>query len=143
MTIRNVVAIILAAIAFSLWGYIWYATVFDDVWQSLIGNSEQDLIALAAARGQWQNFFVIFISLVQAAGLFAVLRLTRSKTFLQYIGVSVLLSTLIVLPALGNATLFAGTPTRLLLLDYGHFLCGYVGMAFVIFLIGHKKTALK
>ena len=64
MTIRNVVAIILAAIAFSLWGYIWYATVFDDVWQSLIGNSEQDLIALAAARGQWQNFFVIFISLV-------------------------------------------------------------------------------
>ena len=143
MTIRNVVAIILAAIAFSLWGYIWYATIFDDVWQSLIGRSEQDLIALAAVRGQWQNFFVIFISLVQAAGLFAVLRLTRAKTFLQYIGVSVLLSTLIVLPALGNATLFAGTPTRLLLLDYGHFLCGYAGMAFVIFLIGHKKTALK
>ena len=141
--IRNIIAIILAAIAFSLWGYIWYATVFDDVWQSLIGNSEQDLIALAAARGQWQNFFVIFISLLQAVGLFAVLRLTRAKTFLQYIGVSVLLSTLIVLPALGNATLFAGTPTRLLLLDYGHFLCGYVGMAFVIFLIGHKKTALK
>ena len=141
--LRTALAINFAALAFSLWGYIWYATIFDDVWQSLIGNSEQDLIALAAARGQLQNFFVIFISLIQAAGLFAVLRLARAKTFIHHIGISALLSTLIVLPALGNATLFAGTPTQLLILDYGHFLCGYAGMAFVIFLIGHKKTALK
>lgn len=132
---RNLLAIILATIAFSLWGYIWYATVFDDIWQSLIARSETELIDMAVTRGHWQSFFVIFISLVQALGLYAVLRLTRAKTFLHHIGVSVLLSTLIVLPALGNATLFAGTPTQLLLLDYGHFLCGYAGMAFVIFLI--------
>ena len=140
---RNLLAIILATIAFSLWGFIWYATVFDDVWQSLIARSESELIDMAVARGQWQNFFVIFISLVQAFGIFAVLRLTRAKTFLHHIGVSILLSTLIVLPALGNSTFFAGTPTRLLILDYGHFLCGYAGMAFVFFLIARpiKKAS--
>ena len=132
---RNLLAICLATIAFTLWGYIWYATVFDDVWQSLIGRSEGELIDMAVARGQWQNFFTVFISLVQALGIYIALRLTRAQTFLHHIGVSILLSTLIVLPALGNATLFAGTPVQLLILDYGHFLCGYAGMAFVIFLV--------
>jgi len=37
---RDLLAIILATIAFSLWGFVWYATVFDDVWQGLIGRSE-------------------------------------------------------------------------------------------------------
>ena len=91
---------------------------------------------MAIARGQWQNFFTVFISLLQALGLYISLRLAKVKTFWQYIGVSILLTTLIVLPALGNATLFAGTPTQLLILDYGHFLCGYAGMAFIMFLIG-------
>ena len=48
---RNILAIILATLAFTLWGYIWYATVFDDVWQSLISRSETELIEMAVARG--------------------------------------------------------------------------------------------
>ena len=45
--LRKILAIVLATLAFSLWGYIWYATVFDDVWQSLIGRSEAELITMA------------------------------------------------------------------------------------------------
>jgi len=103
---RDILAIILASIAFSLWGYIWYATVFDDVWQSLIGRSEQDLINLSRARGPIQNFFVMFISLLQALAIYGVLKWVKASSFWHYMGVSLLLSTLVVLPSIGNTTLF-------------------------------------
>ena len=134
---RSIIAIVLATLAFSLWGYIWYATVFDDVWQALIGKSETELLNLAIARGHTQSVFVIVISFVQALAIFAVLRWVKAKTFMQYMGVSLLLSTLVVLPSIGNATLFVGTPVGLLLLDYGHFLFGYAGIALVFFIIDH------
>ncbi len=135
MSKRDGVAIILAALAFSLWGYGWYATLFDDVWQSLIGRSEQELIDMTVARGQIQNILVIVISLVQATGLWALIKVTRAKTLFQHIGLGALVATLIVMPALGNATLFAGTPLALLILDYGHFLLGYMGIALTLFLV--------
>jgi len=138
--LRTALAIILATLAFSLWGFIWYATVFDDVWQSLIFRSEQSLIDMAIARGHWNDVFVIFISLVQALGIWAALKFTRARKFWHYMAVSFGLSSLIVLPALGNATLFAGTPVKLLILDYGHFACGYAGMALVMFLIARPQT---
>ena len=134
---RSIIAIVLATLAFSIWGYIWYATVFDDVWQALIGKSETELLNLAIARGHAQSVFVIVISFVQALAIFAVLRWVKAKTFMQYMGVSLLLSTLVVLPSIGNATLFVGTPVGLLLLDYGHFLFGYAGIALVFFIIDH------
>ena len=134
---RSIIAIILATLAFSLWGYIWYATVFDDIWQGLIGKSEAELLNLAIVRGHIQSVFVIVISFVQALAIFAVLRWVKAKTFMQYMGVSLLLSTLVVLPSIGNATLFVGTPVGLLLLDYGHFLFGYAGIALVFFIIDH------
>ena len=132
---RDLFAIILATLAFSLWGYVWYATVFDDIWQSLIGRSEAELIELAAARGQLQNLFTLVISFVQVMGIFIISKWIKAKSFIQYMGLSFVLSSLIVLPSLGNATLFAGTPTTLLVLDYGHFILGYAGIAFVFFII--------
>lgn len=137
---RDLLAIILATLAFSLWGYVWYATVFDDVWQSLIARSEAELIEMAAARGGLQTLFTYVISLVQVIGLLILSKWVKARTFTQYIGLSLLLSTLIVMPSLGNATLFAGTPTKLLILDYGHFMLGYAGIAFVFFLICRPKT---
>ena len=132
---RNILAIILATLAFTLWGYIWYATVFDDVWQSLISRSETELIEMAVARGRIQDVFTVLISLVQVLGIYAALKWVKARTFIHYIGVSLLLSTLLVMPALGNATLFAGTPLGLLVLDYGHFVFGYAGIALVFFLL--------
>ena len=132
---RNILAIILATLAFTLWGYIWYATVFDDVWQSLISRSETELIEMAVARGRIQDVFTVVISLVQVLGIYAALKWVKARTFIHYIGLSLLLSTLVVMPALGNATLFAGTPVGLLVLDYGHFVFGYAGIALVFFLL--------
>ncbi len=138
---RKILAICLATLAFSLWGYIWYATIFDDIWQGLINRSEADLIALAVARGSLQNVLTLLISLIQVLGIYTVLYWSKASTFLQHIGTALILAVLIVLPALGNATLFAGTPFMLLLVDFAHFSLGYAGIAFVFYLILPKPAS--
>jgi len=137
---RDLLAIFLATLAFTLWGYFWYATLLDDIWQELINKSEADLIVLAAARGPLQNIFTILISLIQVLGIYVALRWNKSVSFTHYMATSLVLSCLIVLPAIGNATLFAGTPVKLLMLDFGHFCLGYMGIAFVFFLISPRNT---
>lgn len=138
---REFLAICLATIAFSLWGYFWYATLLDDVWQDLINTSEADLIAMANRRGSIQHVLTILISLMQVIGVFIALRWSKAATFIGHISVSLVLSVFIVLPALGNATLFAGTPLELLILDFIHFCLGYAGIAFVFFLILPKSKS--
>jgi hypothetical protein len=137
---KNLIAIILATIAFSLWGYVWYATVFDDVWQNLISTSESDLLNVAINRGPIQYLFVILISLLQVLAIFGGLKWTRAKSFPEYMCLSCGLSTLVVLPSIGNTTLFIGTPLGLLLLDYGHFFFGYAGIAFVLFFLAPSNS---
>lgn len=132
---RLLLAVFLATLAFTLWGYFWYATLLDDIWQELINRSEADLIAMAVERGSIQNVFTFLISLVQVIGIYFALHWSKASSFLGHIGTSLVLSVLIVLPALGNATLFAGTPFLLLLLDFAHFCLGYAGIAFVFYLI--------
>ena len=136
---RILLAIVLATIAFTMWGYVWYATVFDDIWQVLIGRTEAELIELANVRGRFQFLFTVLISLIQVVGIYLILKFTRASSFFKSMGVCALVSTLIVLPALGNTTLFAGTPLLLLALDYGHFLFGYFGIALVIYIVAPIK----
>lgn len=138
---RDILAICLATVAFTLWGYFWYATLLDDIWQELIKTSEADLIALAVSRGAIQNILTILISLIQVIGVYIVLRWSKASSLLDHIAVSLVLSVLIVFPAIGNATLFAGTPLLLLLLDFGHFCIGYSGIAFVFYIISQKKSS--
>ncbi len=127
-------ALALATIAFSQWGYFWYAMVFDDVWQSLIGHSELELIQLAERRGWVQTFNTYFISFVQASGLLALLFWSRVKSFFGYQAIAAICSLFIVVPALGNAVLFAGQSTSLWILDSFHFCLGYAGMALIFWI---------
>jgi len=46
---------IMAVVSFTLWGYFWYAVLLDDIWQTLIARSEEELLGLAAARGFMQT----------------------------------------------------------------------------------------
>ncbi len=130
---RIITAILIVSVAFSLWGYIWYAAIFDDIWQELIGRSETDLLNLAVSRGSLQTIFTFLVSIAQVTAILLILMWTRACSRLQYVGVSAVLSTLLVLPSIGNATLFAGTPLLLLALDYGYFLTGYVGISLLLF----------
>ncbi len=133
--LTSLLALLLASFAFTKWGYIWYATAFDDLWQSLIGQTEDELIKLAESRGKLQTFFTYFISFVQAAGLMIMLKLTRVRSFIDYQFVAAVISVLIVSSALGNAVLFTGQSTQLWYLDILHFILGYAGMALTFWLI--------
>lgn len=133
--VRLGLAIGLATLAFSFWGYLWYATFFDDVWQELIGQSEKGLIDVAAARGGLQTFFTYFISLVQALGLWWLVHLSGKKSFLGYQLVAGICSLMIATPVLGNGVLFANSPLWLWVIDFVHFILGYAGMALTLWLV--------
>jgi len=111
--LRVFLAITLATIAFTLWSYIWYATVFDDIWQGLIERT----------------FFTCVISAVQVFGLYLLFRFTRAKTFWDYQIIAAIISVMIALPVLGNAVLFEGASEALWGLDFTHFVLGYAGIA--------------
>jgi hypothetical protein len=134
-SVLTALALILATIAFTKWGYFWYAVLLDDVWQDLIGRTEVELIALAEARGFLQSFNSLFISFVQACGLLALIRMTKATGLFHYLAVALICGALLVIPALGNAVLFAGQSSPLWGLDSVHFLCGYLGMALVFWLV--------
>jgi len=124
----------LATLAFTCWGYIWYATIFDDIWQDLIGQSENALIVMAETRGASQTIMTYVISLIQVLGLYFVQRLTKAKTFIDYQTRGLIVSLFFVVPALGNAVLFAGSSEKLWVLDSLHFILGYAGIMLVFWL---------
>ena len=133
--LRVFLAITLATIAFTLWSYIWYATVFDDIWQGLIERTEEELILMAEARGVAQTFFTCVISAVQVFGLYLLFRFTRAKTFWDYQIIAAIISVMIALPVLGNAVLFEGASEALWGLDFTHFVLGYAGIATVFYIM--------
>ncbi len=134
-TLRIVLAIGLATIAFTHWGFIWYATIFDDVWQRLIGRTEDELISMAEARGVAQRIFTYVISAVQVLGLFLLFRIARCKTFWEYQMTAGIVSVMIAVPVLGNVVLFGGSSTALWVLDFVHFILGYAGIACVFCIV--------
>ncbi len=136
------VTVFLASLAFTLWGYLWYATVFDDVWQGLIGRTEVELIGISEQRGHIQTFLSYFISFVQAGALYFLCKISRAKSFWDFQIVAAIISVLIATPVLGNAVLFAGQSLHLWGLDIAHFILGYAGMA-LIFWIAAKMTNSK
>ena len=138
--LRVFLAISLATIAFTLWGYIWYATIFDDVWQSLIERTEEDLILMAEARGGAQTLFTYIISAFQAFGLFLLFHIGRAKSFWDYQIIAGVVSIMIAMPVLGNAVLFEGSSSALWALDFVHFILGYAGIATVFFIIQNFGT---
>ena len=125
---RSLVGIVTATVLFSQWGYFWYAMLLDDLWQMLIGKTELELIALAEQRGLIQSFNTYFISLVQALGLYLVIKISRVKKLQEYLTLLCLIPLLFIIPALGNAVLFAGQSFELWILDSVHFFAGYLLM---------------
>lgn len=128
-SMRIGLAVFLGTLAFTQWGYFWYAMLLDDVWQALIDHTEEELIHLAEQRGWLQSFNTYFISLVQACGLMILLALSRARSFFDYQVIGLVCSLLIATPVLGNAVLFAGQPSALWVLDFVHFILGYAGLA--------------
>jgi hypothetical protein len=132
---RICLAVALSTFAFTQWGYVWYAVIFDDTWQSLIGRTEGELILMASARGVMQTVFTYLISAVQVIGLLILITMARAKSFWEYQFVAVIVGVLFAVPILGNVVLFGGASKGLWALDVIHFICGYVGIAIVLYVV--------
>jgi len=135
--LNTALMLLLATWAFSFWGYIWYATLFDDLWQSLIGKTEGELILLAEKRGVSQSILTYVISFIQVLGLYILQSASTSKTFIDFQVRALVVSLFIAIPVLGNEVLFAGSSEKLWIFDSLHFIFGYAGIA-VIFWIWRK-----
>ena len=132
---RICLAVALSTFAFTQWGYVWYAVIFDDTWQSLIGRTEGELILMASARGVIQIVFTYLISAVQVIGLLILITMARAKSFWEYQFVAVIVGVLFAVPILGNVVLFGGASKGLWVLDVIHFIFGYVGIAIVLYVV--------
>ncbi len=141
--IQTVLILCVASWAYTQWGYIWYATVFDDIWQHLIGRTEEDLIVLAEKRGVIQAILTYVISLVQVLGLYIVQTVSKARTFLQYQSRALVISLFIAGPVLGNEVLFAGSSEKLWILDSLHFMFGYAGISLIFWIWQSSYIRLK
>ena len=135
--LNTALMLVLATWAFTFWGYVWYATIFDDLWQSLIGQTEGELILLAEKRGLSQSILTYAISFVQALGLYILQTASASKTFIDFQIRAFVVSLFIASPVLGNEVLFTGSSEKLWIFDSLHFIFGYAGIS-VIFWIWRK-----
>ena len=129
--------LILATLAFTAWGFIWYATLFDDLWQQMISQTENDLILLAQERGIYQSIMTYLISFIQVLGLHILQKASKSKTFIQFQVKALVVSAFICCPTLGNEVLFAGSSPKLWIFDCLHFILGYAGIATIFWIWNH------
>ena len=90
---------------------------------------------MASARGVMQIVFTYLISAVQVIGLLILITMARAKSFWEYQFVAVIVGVLFAVPILGNVVLFGGASKGLWALDVIHFICGYVGIAIVLYVV--------
>jgi hypothetical protein len=126
------IAIFAAAILAFCLGYIWYAPkVFGSAWQEAIGGKSGD------AQESLAKYIVSFVGWLAAAFVYAFL---ISHGFLEgirdYLFLSIALWGAYMLPAKAQAIMFGNFSTKLLWIDGGYMLAGYIVFAFVFRLFG-------
>jgi hypothetical protein len=123
-------AVILATIAFFMFGWLWYGMLFEEAWLAAEGITQE----IAAARlaetgmGQWL-FFALLITFGQAVGLLMVLHIAGAKRIPASLKYAFWLVVTIVGPVLAYQCVYSGYPLSGFLIDLGHMLLGYLIMA--------------
>lgn len=126
------IAVIVATIAFFMFGWLWYGMLFEDAWLAAEGITQE----IAAARmadtgmGQWL-FFALLITFGQAVGLLMVLHLAGAKRIPASLKYAFWLTVTIVGPVLAYQSVYSGYPLSGFLIDFGHLLIGYLIMAVI------------
>lgn len=124
------IAVIVATVAFFMFGWLWYGMLFEEAWLAAEGITQE----IAAARmaetgmGQWL-FFALLITFGQAVGLLMVLHLAGAKRMPASLKYAFWLAVTIVGPVLAYQSVYSGYPLSGFLIDIGHLLIGYLIMA--------------
>jgi hypothetical protein len=128
----HIIGLLLATLAFYMFGYLWYGFLFADQWMHLTGITEADALLRSEQLGAMMYVWGLFISLAQVLGIAAVLNWAGATRLMTCVKISVILAVLIVLPVLGYGMLYQGVSIHLIGIDFLHLLIGYSLVAVVL-----------
>ncbi|GLQ21247.1 DUF1761 domain-containing protein [Algimonas porphyrae] len=123
-------AVILATVAFFLFGWLWYGPIFGPAWMAAEGMTEASMQAMLDEMGMavWL-VFALLITLGQAIGVLMVLHLAGAKRLPASLKYAFWLVVTIVAPIIAYACVYTGYGLTGYLIDLGHLLIGYLIMA--------------
>lgn len=129
----NYLAVIVAAIASFVVGFIWYHTsVFGKTWMKLVGLTKKDL-KKAKKQGMGKTMSIAFIAqLVMAYVLAYAIKFTQATTIKAAATIGFWLWLGFIAPVLLSTVLWEKKPVKLYLINAAHWLVALAVMAGVL-----------
>ena len=116
----SVLGILLASIGFYFIGFLWYGFIFMEKWMTLQG---------LPMDGEMQVMPMIWgfvITVIQVIGINYVLHQSGAKVLSTCAKIAAILGFLLAVPFASYASIYAGAPLELFMIDASHLLVGYV-----------------
>lgn len=122
----SLLGIFAATIVFYSLGMLWYGPIFGESWMALSGITKE--IAGARMEAMGPMFFVwgLLITIAQVVGLSYVLQQSGASVLGTCAKIGLILAVLFALPFAGYASLYGNMPVKLMMIDFGHLLVGWV-----------------
>ena len=131
----NHLAVWVAAIAYYLFGWLWYGLLFGNTWMGLINKSPADI---QASAGVLVGSFVLGLILSYATAI-ALTRRPEDQTVQQGVSFAIFMGLAIYGTQTLNNALYEKRPIALWLIDAGYVIIGFAIIAAIIG--GWKKRA--
>jgi hypothetical protein len=129
----NVVAVLAAAIAFYVLGYVWYAVLFESQWLTAIAMTKSQ--TEAAMSPMWMGVGAL-ITIAQVVGIALVLKWRNAATLVSAVGTSGVIWLVLGLPIVAYAYAYMPAHSEMLLaIDGAHLLLGWALSAAILSLL--------
>ncbi len=129
----NVVAVLAAAIAFYVLGYIWYGVLFENQWLAAVAMTKEQ--TEAAMSPMWMAVGAL-ITIVQVVGLGLVLKWRNAASLRAAVGTSAVIWLALALPIVAYAYVYMPAHSEwLLAIDGAHLLIGWSLSAAILSLL--------
>jgi hypothetical protein len=122
----NHAAVLVAAIVYFLWGWLWFSIFFSAQWTAYMGKGMP-----APSPALYIESFLLGLILAYATGI-ALTRRPEDQTAAQGISFALFMGIAIYGTQTLNGALYAGTPIGLWLIDTGYVIIGFAIMAAII-----------
>ncbi|MBB5518288.1 DUF1761 domain-containing protein [Amphiplicatus metriothermophilus] len=120
----NVLAVLVASVVFYLIGWLWYGVLFKDLWMALMRVTEAEA---AASSGPIWYVYGFVITVLQVIGIGLVMKWKNAAGLNAAVVTAVILWIVFALPFSGYAYVYSVAHSeKLLLIDAGHLLVGWV-----------------
>ncbi len=119
-------AVLLAALAFYLVGFLWYGFLFQETYLNAVGMSAEEM---EAASNPMMMVWGLLITIVQALGLLWLIDKTGAKGLSGCLMSTFWLFLMIAAPLMAYGCVYNGYSLAGILVDYSHILFGYLAMA--------------